>query len=139
MEIRDLKRKYELKVDMKNNIVYEVIFGYWTAEDYKRYHRDYVSKISPLLNDKSWVKYCDLRKYKTSMITEDMQKHVQWAGNSGFSKVIIILDEVDVYSSVVKLQIEKSMKGTMMLMEVFTNTDEADEWLKKQKDLVEES
>ena len=131
MDIRDVKEKYELKVDEKNNIVYEIILGYWTSEDYKRYHRDYVSKISPLLKNQSWVKCCDLRKYKTSMITEDMQKHVQWAGISGFEKSAIILDEVDVYSSVVKLQIEKSIKGTMILLKAFTNTVEADEWLKK--------
>ncbi|MBU5438078.1 hypothetical protein KQI42_08670 [Tissierella sp. MSJ-40] len=126
MIIQDAKGMYEVKVDTKRRIVYEYVTGLWQAEDYKRLHNEYVTKIGPLLGGKPWAKLSELKSYKTSNITDEINKHVSWSAKNGLEKAAIVVE-----SSIIKMQMKKSGSGVME-PEIFTDEKSADDWLKSQ-------
>lgn len=126
MIIQDSKGMYEVKVDTKRRIVYEYVTGLWQAEDYKRLHNEYVTKIGPLLGGKPWAKLSELKNYKTSNITDEINKHVSWSAKNGLEKAAIVVE-----SSIIKMQMKKSGAGVMD-PEIFTDEKSADDWLKSQ-------
>lgn len=130
MEIKDDLGKYVLTIDTSRNIVCEVLMGYWKAEDLKRFHEEYILKIIPIFQGKPWAKLCDLRAYHTSMITDDIKKHIHEAVRGGFSKAAIILDPSNKYASVVEMQMRQCAKDTPLIVEKFTNHGDADRWLR---------
>ncbi|EOD01617.1 hypothetical protein [Caldisalinibacter kiritimatiensis] len=132
MEIKDLHGKYFLKVDLERNLVYEKPIGYWTSEDVKRLHNDYVEKIVPLFNGEEWAKLCDLSAYKVSMITEDIQDHVEWGWKNAFTTAATVLDKYDNYRSVIELQMKIAAKDKSFKQEFFYKIENAEKWLKTQ-------
>ncbi|QZY53690.1 hypothetical protein [Crassaminicella profunda] len=129
MEIKDEKGKYRLKVDTRKNIVYETQIGYWKPEDLERFHKDYVTKIRPLFKDETWSKCCDLRNYKTSMITVKLQKHNKWAVENGLTKAAILLEDGNIYNSVIGVQMNAAGKDISVKPKIFTSNEEAYKWL----------
>jgi|BioPla2DNA2_1021312.scaffolds.fasta_scaffold63385_2 hypothetical protein len=123
MEIKGPRGLYTIRYDAVRKICYEVPVGLWTKEDYQIYHNDYVSKIGPLLNGK-WAKIVDLRQYKTSDITEEINKHSKWMMSTGCNTLAFIVE-----SAIVKMQMNNAGAGTFQ-QQAFTDEKEAYEWLK---------
>ena len=130
MEMKDALEKYVLRIDTSKNIVYEELIGYWKAEDLGRFHGEYISKIIPMFQGQPWAKLSDLRAYQTSMITEDIKKHIQEVVRGGFSKAAIIIDPGNKYASVVEMQMRQCAKDMPIIFETFTNYEDGDRWLK---------
>jgi hypothetical protein len=132
MEIKDKEGKYLLKVDLKRNIVYEIPVGYWKPEDVIRLHNDYATKVVPLFKGNKWAKLCDLTNYTVSMITEEIQDHVKWGHQNGYTTAAVVVDECDNCRSVIELQMKIGSKNVPFTLKFFSNVEEADEWLKAQ-------
>ena len=126
MLIQDSKGLYKIKVDTARRVVYEYPTGLWQAEDYKRMHNEYVTKIGPLLGGKPWAKLSDLRSYKASNITDEINVHVAWASKNGLAKAAIVVE-----SSIIQMQMKRS-GGGIMAPEPFVDEKAADDWLKTQ-------
>lgn len=126
MIIEDVKGMYKIKVDTVRRIVYEYPKGLWKAEDLKRMHNEYTTKIGPLLGKKPWAEMCVLRDYKTSNIADELNQHVIWAVENGLAKSAIVVE-----SSIIKMQMKKC-GGSVIIPEIFTDEKEADNWLKSQ-------
>lgn len=129
MEIKDSLGKYILKVDIKRNLVYETNIGYWKPEDMQRFENDYTTKIIPLLKDKKWAKCCELRQYKTSMITDEIEEHTKYCIQNGYVMAAVVLNDLDKYKSVIHLQMKIISDHTGLPFEKFTSIEEADKWL----------
>lgn len=127
MLIRDLKGMYELKVDTARRLVYEKNVGFWTAEDFKRYREDYVNKIVPALKGKKWAKMCDLTEYKVSTIVDEINSLNEYCEKNGFCCAALIVE-----NALVKMQMNRSVKGNGVNPMAFTDVNEADAWLKGQ-------
>ncbi len=123
MEVKGPRDLYTIKFDGTRKIAYEVPVGLWTKEDYQTYHNDYVSKVGPLTNGK-WAKCVDLRKYKPSDITDEINKHSQWMANTGCNTVAFIVE-----SAITKMQMNRAGAGGFQ-QQAFTEETEADAWLK---------
>lgn len=115
-----------LKVDTSRRVVYEYITGLWQAEDYNRMQNEYVTKIGPLLGGNPWAKLSELKNYKTSSITDEINNHVTWSTKNGLAKAALVVE-----SSIIKMQMKRSGTG-FMLPEVFTDEKSADDWLRTQ-------
>lgn len=126
MEVKDSKGKYTLKLDAARSIVYETPEGFWSKEDYLRYHDDYVKKIGPHVKGKRWATCSDLRNYKTSNITDEVNVHVKWKQENGLACGVIILD-----SAIVKMQMKRASTNAMEPHAV-GSVEEANSWLKSQ-------
>lgn len=129
MEIKDSLGKYILKVDIKRKLVYETNIGYWKPEDMQRFENDYKNNIIPVFKDKKWAKCCDLRQYKTSMITNELKGQIEYSAQNGYVIAAIVLDDLDKYKSVIDLQMKIISEHTGVLFEKFTDIQEADKWL----------
>ncbi len=123
MEVIGPRGLYTIRFDVGRKICYEVPVGIWTKDDYKIYHSDYVSKIGPRLNGK-WAKLIDLRRYKTSDITEEINKHSKWMLSTGCNTMAFIVE-----SAIVKMQMNTAGAGIFQ-QKAFTDEKEANEWLK---------
>ncbi|WIF95193.1 hypothetical protein [Caminicella sporogenes] len=132
MEIKDIKGKYIIRLNPKRNLVYETCIGYWKPEDVERLHREYIKKIIPIFKGKQWAKCCDLKAYKTSMITQDIKKYANLWTKNGYVACAVIIDDSDIYKSVIKLQMKLSVKNMLFKLKFFTNIKEADKWLKSE-------
>lgn len=126
MLIQDVKGLYKIKVDTSRRVVYEYVTGLWQAEDYNRMQNEYVTKIGPLLGGKPWAKLSELKNYKTSNITDEINNHVTWSTKNGLAKAALVVE-----SSIIKMQMKRSGAG-LMAPEVFTDEKSADDWLKTQ-------
>lgn len=123
MKVTDIKGKYTLEVSSNGTIVEEVQNGFWTTEDFKRFQADYVSKIAPLVKGKKWAKCCDVREYKTSAITSELQAHTKWAAGIGLCTGAII-----VTSAIVKMNLKRGSSNTVTPT-MFDNKADAINWL----------
>lgn len=126
MQISCPQGKYTIKYDSARRVSYETPIGFWTKEDYQRYHNDYVSQIGPLVKGKTWAKYVDLRNYKPSDISDEINKHAEWMNKSGCNTTAIM-----VASAIVKMQMNRAGSGHVQ-QQAFTDENEADAWLKSQ-------
>lgn len=124
MLIEDSKKMFTIKFDKTRRIAHETPVGLWTAEDYRRYHNEYVTKIATVLEKKPWAKLTDLRKYKTSSITEEMDKHTEWMAQVSCKCVALIVE-----SAIVKSQLNRVIGGKFE-QQAFTDEKEALDWLK---------
>lgn len=127
MIIKDTKGMYELNVDTKRNVVFEKVDGLWTAEDLERYQQDYMTKVKPAFKGNKWAKCSDLRTYRTSNISAEMNKLMSWCFQNGLACGAIIVD-----SAIVKMQMERSTRGAGGEPTPFANLEDADKWLKTQ-------
>ena len=126
MKVTDEKGMYTIEVNTKGTVVKEKQSGAWNSDDYKRYQKDYESKIAPLLKGKKWAKCCDLSDYKMSMIVEDMAQHVKWASLAGLTTGAIIVSSI-----VVKMQMKRGDAG-LTSPEAFVTEKEALDYLSAQ-------
>lgn len=124
VQVKDAKGMYEIKFDSVRRICYEKNAGFWHKEDIERFHDDYVKKVSHVFSGQPWAICCDLREYKTSNISEEMEKHVQWKLSLGMSCAAVIVSD-----PIVKMQLNRASGGKYPQM-AFTSEQEADEWLK---------
>lgn len=124
MEITDSKNFYTLKFDKERNICYETPVGFWTKDDYLRYHDDYTGKISKALNGKPWAKQIDLRNYKVSNITDEIQMHADWMEKNKVTTIAVVVS-----SAIAKMQMNRAGDGKFD-QQAFTDEKEANEWLK---------
>ncbi len=131
MLIVDSSDKYILKVDKDRKIVYEKPMGYWKPEDFYRFNNDYEKHVLSVIKNGPWAKCCDLREYKTSMITEEIKKHTTWLTITGFHVGAMILDESATYKSVVEKQMKISTRNLPITLKSFNTLSEANEWLKE--------
>ncbi len=127
MLIKDSKGMYEIKVDASRCISYEKNNGFWSAEDFKRFHNDYVSKVVPCFKGKKWAKCSDLTEYKVSTIVDEVNAHNAYCESNGLNCAALIVD-----SPVVKMQMNRTAKGVGVNPVAFTDAAEADAWLKSQ-------
>ncbi|MBU3159822.1 hypothetical protein KPL37_08665 [Clostridium frigoris] len=126
MKVTDIKGKYTLEVSPNGTIVQEMQKGFWTTDDFKRFQADYVSKIAPLVKDKKWAKCCDVREYKTSAITSELQAHTTWAATIGLTTGAIIAT-----SAIVKMNLNRGSVNTVTPT-MFDNEAAAISWLESQ-------
>lgn len=131
MKIKDLQGKYILKGDIQRGIIYEWNIGYWRSQDIERFQNDYAKNIVPLFKGKPWAKCCDLRDYKTSMITEEIKEHVKWCIQNGNTVAVIIVNGLDIYKSVIELQMKIAAKHSGHLVWYCTDREEAEQWLRE--------
>ncbi|EQB88332.1 hypothetical protein J2Z44_003369 [Clostridium punense] len=127
MLIKDVKGMYEIKVDTTRCISYEKNTGFWTAEDFKRFHNDYVNKVVPSFKGKKWAKCADLTEYKVSTIVDEVNELNTYCEKNGFVAAALIVS-----SAVVKMQMNRAVKGNGVNPVAFTDLAEADAWLKGQ-------
>lgn len=132
MEIRDILDKYILIVDESKNIVIEKPVGYWKPNDIQRLHDDYATKVIPLFENRKWMKLCDLRSYDVSMITEELKIYIGKIEGLGFIGGAVVIDEANKYASVIELQMRKSIQDRPIILALFTNYQEAQEWVVKE-------
>ncbi len=126
MIINDEKKMYTLNFDEKRRIMYETIKnGVWTKEDFKRFEGDYM-KIKNILNEKPWSKFCDLRNYKVSGISEELTAFSGWMAENNLKAIATIVD-----NAVTLVQMNKAGVGKFAIKATLTEK-EADEWLKSQ-------
>lgn len=124
MDIKDVKGMYTIKIDKRRRIVYEKPLGFWHKEDYARYHKEYVTKIIPLLgNQKPWALCTDLRNYKISNIVEDINEHAKWKVKNNLAKAVMIVNSI-----VVEMQLKIST-GNVANSISFSSKEEAEEFL----------
>ncbi len=126
MLIKDTQGKYEIKVDKQRRVIYERCIGLLKEEDTQRLHNEYMKKIVPLFNGKSWAKCSDLRNYKTSTVVDAMNTHINWCEQHGLVTGAIIVDQM-----IVKMQMNRVSKNTVQPT-AFKSVEEADKWLKEQ-------
>lgn len=126
MQVKCPKGMYTMKYDEGRKIIYETPVGFWTKEDYQRYANDYVSKLGPVVKGKTWATLTDLRNYKTSDISDEINKHAEWMKNSGCTTAAVIVS-----SAIVKMQINR-LGSNHFQQQAFTDEKEADAWLKGQ-------
>lgn len=127
MIIKDVNGKYEMELDTQRGILFEKIMGLWSADDIERYHQDCMAKVIPAFKDRKWAKCSDVRDYKTSSITEELNKKMAVYAQHGLMGGAIIVD-----SAIVKMQLSRSTKSMGMEPVPFDNIEEADKWLKSQ-------
>jgi hypothetical protein len=127
MLIKDANGKYEIEVNTQRGIVFEKIEGLWSLEDIQRYHQDYMTKILPAFKNRKWAKCCDVRTYKASTITDELNKNMALYAQNGLVGGAIIVD-----SAIVKMQLSRSTKSLGLEPVPFGSLAEADEWLKSQ-------
>ena len=126
MKVTDIKGMYTIEVSPNGTIVEEMQSGFWNTEDFKRFQADYTSKIAPLVKGKKWAKCCDVKEYKTSPITSELQAHTKWAATIGLCTGAII-----VTSAIVKMNLNRSSLDTVTPT-MFDNKAEAIIWLESQ-------
>ncbi|MDF2592482.1 MAG: hypothetical protein K0S75_1948 [Clostridia bacterium] len=127
MKIKDVNGKYEIELNTQRGIVFEKIEGLWTLNDIQRYHQDYMSKVLPAFKDRKWAKCCDVRTYKASTITDELNKNMALYAQNGLVGGAIIVD-----SAIVKMQLSRSTRSIGLEPVPFDNLKDADEWLKTQ-------
>lgn len=127
MLIKDVNGKYEMEVNTQRNILFEKIMGLWNADDIERYHKDCMAKVLPAFKGSKWAKCCDMRDYKTSSITEELNKKMAMYAQNGLVGGAIIVD-----SAIVKMQLSRSTKSIGLEPVPFDSVEEADKWLKSQ-------
>jgi hypothetical protein len=127
MLIKDVNNRYEIEINTQRGIVFEKIDGFWTIEDIQRYQQDYVSKVIPALKHRKWVKCSDVRTYKTSTITDELNNVIGLCAQNGLVGGAIIVD-----SAIVKMQLARSTRSLGIEPVPFDNKEEADEWFKTQ-------
>jgi len=125
--IKDVNGKYEMDVNTQRGVVFEKIEGFWNQEDLQRHHQDYITKIIPVLKNQKWAKCSDVRTYKTSTITDELNKNMELYAQSGLVGGAIVVD-----SAIVKMQLNRSSKSIGLEPEPFTSLEDADKWLKSQ-------
>ena len=127
MIIKDVQGKYELDINSQRGVVFEVISGFWTLDDIQRYHQDYMTKVIPAMKNKKWAKCSDVRTYKASNITDELNKNMGVYAQNGLVGGAMIVE-----SAIVKMQLSRSTKNIGLDPVPFDNLKEADEWLKSQ-------
>jgi hypothetical protein len=127
MIVKDVQGKYEMDINSQRGVVFESIMGLWTLDDLQRYHQDYMTKVIPAMKNKKWAKCSDVRNYKASIITEDLNKNMTVYAQNGLVGGALIVD-----STIVKMQLSRSTKDIGLTPVSFDNLKEADEWLKSQ-------
>lgn len=127
MIVKDVQGKYELDINSQRGVVFEVISGFWTLDDIQRYHQDYMTKVIPAMKNKKWAKCSDVRTYKASNITDELNKNMGVYSQNGLVGGALIVD-----SAIVKMQLSRSTKNIGLDPVPFDNLKEADEWLKSQ-------
>jgi hypothetical protein len=127
MLIKDVNGKYEMEVNAQRGILFEKIMGLWNVEDIERYHQDCMTKVIPALKSKKWAKCSDVRDYRTSSITEELNKRMSIYAQYGLVGGAIIVD-----SALVKMQLSRSTKDIGLEPVPFDSAEEADKWLKSQ-------
>lgn len=126
MKITDINGKYTIEVSPNGTIVEEMQKGFWTVDDFKRFDDDYVTKIGPLVKGKKWAKCCDVREYKTSPITTELQAHTTWAASIGLCIGAIIAT-----SAIVKMNLNRGSANTVTPT-MFDNKADAISWLESE-------
>ncbi len=127
MIVKDVQGKYEMDINSQRGVVFETISGFWTLEDIQRYHQDYMNKVIPAMKNKKWAKCSDVRTYKASNITDELNKNMAVYAQNGLVGGALIVD-----SAIVKMQLSRSTKNIGLDPVPFDNLKEADEWLKSQ-------
>jgi hypothetical protein len=127
MLIKDVNGKYEIEVNTERGVVFEKIEGLWSLEDIQRYHQDYLTKVIPALKHRKWAKCCDVRTYKASTITDELNKNMALYIQNGLTGGAIIVD-----SAIVKMQLARSTKSIGLEPVPFDDLKEADKWLRSQ-------
>ena len=127
MIIKDVQGKYELEINAQRGVVFEKIEGFWTLDVIQRYHQDYMTKVIPAMKNKKWAKCSDVRTYKASSITDELNKNMAVYAQHGLVGGAMIVE-----SAIVKMQLSRSTKDIGLDPVPFDNLKEADEWLKSQ-------
>lgn len=127
MIVKDVQGKYEMDINSQRGVVFETISGFWTLDDIQRYHQDYMNKVIPAMKNKKWAKCSDVRTYKASNITDELNKNMAVYAQNGLVGGALIVD-----SAIVKMQLSRSTKNIGLDPIPFDNLKEADEWLKSQ-------
>ncbi|MFT9498143.1 hypothetical protein [Anaerosolibacter sp.] len=78
------------------------------------------------------MKLCDLRSYDVSMITEELKTYIGKIEGLGFIGGAVVIDVASKYASVIELQMRKSIQDRPILLALFTNYHEAQEWVVKE-------
>lgn len=126
LEIKDTQGLYELKVDAERKIVYENHFkGQFTSDALARMDKDYKEKVIPAFKGSKWAKLCDMRDYQIANNVDEMNAHVQYCIEHGFSHAALIVE-----SAIVKMQMNRTGRNTPVPPNAFTDEKEADAWLK---------
>lgn len=120
------KGLFEIKVDTDRKIIYEKNINLWQKEDFIRYTQVFKNElIRDIKKMGKWAKVCDLRDYKTSAISDEMNEYSKWAAEQGLSHVATIVNN----SALIKMQINRVAKEIVKL-DYFDNEAEANAWLK---------
>jgi hypothetical protein len=74
-----LSMHYNIEVDEERKIATAKIYGIWKPETAQEYHKEYMSTVKPLLNDK-WAKLTNLTNWKSSYpeIIDIIGDHMRW-------------------------------------------------------------
>jgi hypothetical protein len=126
LSVKDANRLYELSFDSSRHIAYEKSIGFWKKEDLARYHDEYTKNLPMDFRGKPWAICCDLRDYKTSSISEEMQAHTQWKLSMGLKCGAIIVND-----PIVIMQMNRAIDSKCP-QKAFSSMEEADKWLRSQ-------
>ena len=125
-----MNRKFEIEIDQANHIIINKISGYTSLEEYKAWEQEFLALWHKHFQDRKIKILSDHRGYRTSK--PEIIEHAIHLRERTKGRVIAGALVVD--TAIEKLQLQRMARESEMegREKIFTNFDEALQWLKDQ-------
>ena len=125
-----LSMNFTIDADIDRSLIIEKIYGTWTVETAREYHREFMEVAGPLTKGK-WAKIINLTNWKSSYpeMISIIGHHLKWCRENGMVLSINIIQNPVTIGQLKKMFV---IGGTMEMSRLVRSQEEAEKILREE-------